>query len=160
MILFQILLPLLAPLIDLFALYGLVFADPAPVARRLARASTLVQLRASPRSRSGSTASRCGPLWALPLQQFVYRQLMYLVIIESTITALVGARASWRHIPRTGDVEVPPSARAAAPSPTPSRRAAEAPRAVSDLPVARVGDRVGAEARSRPAATMPSRSGP
>jgi hypothetical protein len=33
-----------------------------------------------------------GPLWALPLQQFVYRQLMYLVIIESTISALVGAR--------------------------------------------------------------------
>ena len=31
------------------------------------------------------------PLWALPLQQFAYRQLMYLVIIESTISALVGA---------------------------------------------------------------------
>jgi hypothetical protein len=33
------------------------------------------------------------PLWALPLQQFVYRQLMYVVIIESTISALVGSRA-------------------------------------------------------------------
>lgn len=48
------------------------------------------------------------PLWALPLQQFLYRQLMYLVIIEATISALIGARASWKHIPRTGDVEVPP----------------------------------------------------
>src|SRR5881394_761786 len=31
MFLFQILLPLLAPMIDLFALYGLIFGDPAPV---------------------------------------------------------------------------------------------------------------------------------
>jgi hypothetical protein len=46
------------------------------------------------------------PLWALPLQQFVYRQLMYLVIIESTTSALVGARAHWRHLERTGDVEI------------------------------------------------------
>ena len=46
------------------------------------------------------------PLWALPLQQFVYRQLMYLVIIESAISALVGIRARWHTIPRTGDVEV------------------------------------------------------
>jgi hypothetical protein len=29
------------------------------------------------------------------------------VIIESTISALVGARASWKTIPRTGDVELP-----------------------------------------------------
>ena len=57
-------------------------------------------------SRSGSTASRLRPLWALPLQQFVYRQLMYLVIIESTISALVGIRAQWRTIERTGDVRV------------------------------------------------------
>jgi hypothetical protein len=47
-----------------------------------------------------------GPLWALPLQQFVYRQLMYLVIIESTVSALVGARAHWRHLVRIGNVEV------------------------------------------------------
>jgi hypothetical protein len=46
------------------------------------------------------------PLWALPLQQFVYRQLMYLVIIESTLSALKGARAGWRPVPRTGDAVV------------------------------------------------------
>jgi hypothetical protein len=46
------------------------------------------------------------PLWALPLQQFVYRQLMYVVIIESTVSALVGARAHWRHLTRTGEVDV------------------------------------------------------
>ena len=108
MIFFQILLPIIAPLIDLYALYGLIFTDPG-------RSSPPGSRSTSPRSRSRSCAFRLDgeslrPLWALPLQQFVYRQLMYLVIIESTISALVGARASWRHIPRTGDVEVPPSA--------------------------------------------------
>jgi hypothetical protein len=36
---------------------------------------------------------RCGRIW---------------VIIESTIGALIGVRAHWQHIPRTGDVEVVP----------------------------------------------------
>jgi hypothetical protein len=48
------------------------------------------------------------PLWALPLQQFVYRQLMYLVIIESTISAFVGTRAHWGSLKRSGDIEVTP----------------------------------------------------
>jgi cellulose synthase/poly-beta-1,6-N-acetylglucosamine synthase-like glycosyltransferase/peptidoglycan/xylan/chitin deacetylase (PgdA/CDA1 family) len=108
MILFQILLPILAPLIDLYALYGLVFTDPVRVigfwlafnAAQLAVAVVAFRLDREP----------LGPLWALPLQQFVYRQLMYLVIIESTISALVGARGAWKHIPRTGDVEVPRTA--------------------------------------------------
>lgn len=46
------------------------------------------------------------PLWSLPLQQFLYRQLMYLVIIESTVSAIQGIRSGWRHLPRTGDVIV------------------------------------------------------
>ncbi len=46
------------------------------------------------------------PLWAVPLQQFVYRQLMYLVAIESVITALMGKRLAWQNVERSGDVEV------------------------------------------------------
>ncbi|MFD0539072.1 glycosyltransferase family 2 protein [Actinomadura luteofluorescens] len=42
------------------------------------------------------------PLWALPLQQFVYRQLMYLVVVQSVVTALLGARLGWHTIRRTG----------------------------------------------------------
>ena len=38
------------------------------------------------------------PLWALPLQQFVYRQLMYLVLIQSAITALTGGRLRWQKL--------------------------------------------------------------
>ncbi|WP_236008719.1 glycosyltransferase [Actinomadura physcomitrii] len=49
------------------------------------------------------------PLWALPLQQFAYRQLMYLVVVQSVVTALLGARLGWHTIRRTGTFsDVPP----------------------------------------------------
>jgi hypothetical protein len=104
MLLFQIALPAVSPMIDLFAVYGLVFTGAARTlivwgafnALQLAVAAFAFRLdRESPR-----------PLWALPLQQILYRQLMYLVIIESTVSAVQGARSGWRHLPRTGDVIV------------------------------------------------------
>jgi len=104
MILFQILLPTLAPLIDLFALYGLLFTNPTPVLAYWLGFNALQLLLAGFAFRLDHESPR--PLWALPLQQFVYRQLMYVVIIESTISALLGARAHWRHLTRTGDIEV------------------------------------------------------
>jgi hypothetical protein len=104
MILFQILLPILAPLVDLFALYGLVFSNALPVIAFWLAFNALQLLLATFAFRMDNESLK--PLWALPLQQFVYRQLMYVVIIESTISAIVGARAQWRHLTRTGDVEV------------------------------------------------------
>jgi cellulose synthase/poly-beta-1,6-N-acetylglucosamine synthase-like glycosyltransferase len=104
MLLFQILLPAVAPLIDLFALYGLVFTGAL---RTLIvwGAFNLVQLAIAVYAfRLDREPLR--PLWALPLQQFVYRQLMYLVIIESSVSALQGVRSGWRHLPRTGQVAV------------------------------------------------------
>ena len=41
-------------------------------------------------------------LWVLPFQQVVYRQLMYLVTIQSVITALLGTRQRWQATRRTG----------------------------------------------------------
>ena len=104
MILFQIALPILAPLLDLFALYGLLFTRVWPVFAYWLGFNALQLGLAAFAFRVDGESLR--PLWALPLQQFVYRQLMYLVIIESTISALVGTRAHWRHLTRTGDVEV------------------------------------------------------
>ena len=108
MFFFQILLPIAAPLIDLFALYGILFTNPIPVigywlafnALQLGLAVFAFRIDGEP----------LAPLWALPLQQFVYRQLMYLVIIESTVSALVGTRAHWGTLERTGNVEVPKTA--------------------------------------------------
>jgi cellulose synthase/poly-beta-1,6-N-acetylglucosamine synthase-like glycosyltransferase len=108
LIFFQILLPLAAPLIDLFALYGLIFfTDATPVVAFWLGFNVLQFVIAVIAFRLDGESLR--PLWALPLQQFVYRQLMYLVIIESTISALVGASASWKIIARTGDVQLPPA---------------------------------------------------
>jgi len=49
---------------------------------------------------------RYGPLWSLPLQQIVYRQLMYLVVIQSTVMALLGGRLRWHRMARTGAAAV------------------------------------------------------
>jgi cellulose synthase/poly-beta-1,6-N-acetylglucosamine synthase-like glycosyltransferase/peptidoglycan/xylan/chitin deacetylase (PgdA/CDA1 family) len=104
MIFFQILLPIAAPLIDLFALYGLLFTHALPVIGFWVGFNVLQLGLAVFAFRLDKEPLR--PLWALPLQQFVYRQLMYLVIIESTVSALVGTRAHWRRLERTGDVEI------------------------------------------------------
>lgn len=45
---------------------------------------------------------RRGGLWTLPLQQFVYRQLMYLVLVQSAVTAVVGTRLRWQRMERLG----------------------------------------------------------
>ncbi|WP_246006740.1 bifunctional polysaccharide deacetylase/glycosyltransferase family 2 protein [Actinomadura pelletieri] len=100
MMVFQVLLPLFAPAIDLFALYGLLFLDPAVpilmwtafVAAQAAAGAYALWLDGEP----------IRPLWTLPLQQFVYRQLMYLVVVQSVVTALLGARLGWHTIRRTG----------------------------------------------------------
>jgi cellulose synthase/poly-beta-1,6-N-acetylglucosamine synthase-like glycosyltransferase len=104
MVFFQVLLPMIAPLIDLLALYGLIFTDPVPVAIGWLGFNALQMALGVYAFRLDRESLR--PLWALPLQQFVYRQMMYLVIIESSISALVGIRAQWRTIERTGDVRV------------------------------------------------------
>jgi hypothetical protein len=104
MIFFQILLPMIAPLIDLLAVYGVVFTDPVRVIGAWVAFNVLQLALAAYAFRLDREPLR--PLWALPLQQFVYRQLMYLVIIESTISALMGIHAQWKTIERTGEVRV------------------------------------------------------
>jgi cellulose synthase/poly-beta-1,6-N-acetylglucosamine synthase-like glycosyltransferase/peptidoglycan/xylan/chitin deacetylase (PgdA/CDA1 family) len=104
LLLFQVILPLLAPAIDFFGLYGLIFLDPLTVAGYWL-AFNVVQLML------GAYAfrldrERLGPLWAAPLQQFVYRQLMYLVVMESVASAFAGTRLRWHKLTRTGDIVV------------------------------------------------------
>jgi cellulose synthase/poly-beta-1,6-N-acetylglucosamine synthase-like glycosyltransferase/peptidoglycan/xylan/chitin deacetylase (PgdA/CDA1 family) len=107
--LFQIVLPLLAPLVDVFSLYGLIFLEPVTVAVFwLAFNGLQVAL-----GWYAFRLDRESPwvLWAMPLQQFVYRQLMYLVAIESILIAIGGSRMRWRSIPRRGEIEVAPDRR-------------------------------------------------
>jgi cellulose synthase/poly-beta-1,6-N-acetylglucosamine synthase-like glycosyltransferase/peptidoglycan/xylan/chitin deacetylase (PgdA/CDA1 family) len=104
MLLFQIILPIIAPLIDLYALYGVVFTDAKRVLLAWIAFNAVQLVIAVYGFRLDKESIT--PLWALPLQQFVYRQLMYLVIIESTVSALQGVRSGWKHLPRTGDAVI------------------------------------------------------
>jgi cellulose synthase/poly-beta-1,6-N-acetylglucosamine synthase-like glycosyltransferase len=104
LVLFQIALPLLAPLIDVFSVYGLVFLDATAVGGFWI-AFTALQLGLGWYAfRLDRESARV--LWAMPLQQFVYRQLMYLVVIESILSAIRGTPLHWRPIARSGEVEV------------------------------------------------------
>src|SRR5690606_8701589 len=42
------------------------------------------------------------PLWSLPLQQIAYRQLIYLVLLKSLVTACSGVALRWQKLHRTG----------------------------------------------------------
>jgi cellulose synthase/poly-beta-1,6-N-acetylglucosamine synthase-like glycosyltransferase len=100
LLLFQVLLPLCAPMVDIYALYGLLFLPPVKVAAVwLAFTAAQVATAAYALHLDGE---RYGPLWSLPLQQVVYRQLMYLVVVQSTAVALVGSRMRWHRMVRTG----------------------------------------------------------
>ncbi|MFG2292341.1 bifunctional polysaccharide deacetylase/glycosyltransferase family 2 protein [Streptomyces sp. NPDC048603] len=105
LLMFQVLLPLLAPVVDVFALYGLVFLDPVRIVG-LWTAFLLLQVLMGLYA-FRLDGERPGPLWSLPLQQFVYRQLMYLVVIQSVFTAVAGSRLRWQRMERYGSLQVP-----------------------------------------------------
>ncbi|GAA4565842.1 glycosyltransferase [Micromonospora coerulea] len=98
---FQILLPLAAPAVDVFALYGLLFLPWS--ALLLAWAGLLLLQSCTAAYALRLDRERYGPLWTLPLQQLVYRQVMYLVVVQSVVTAVVGNRLRWQRMVRTGE---------------------------------------------------------
>ena len=104
LVLFQIALPLLAPLIDIIALYGIFFLDPVTVLGYWLGFNLLSLAQGAYAFHLDRERSRV--LWALPLQAFVYRQLMYLVVLQSVASALQGLRLRWHHVERTGEIEI------------------------------------------------------
>jgi cellulose synthase/poly-beta-1,6-N-acetylglucosamine synthase-like glycosyltransferase len=113
--LFGVALPLLAPVIDLLTLYGLLFLDSTETAIAWLGMLGLQLLTAVVAFRLDR--ERLGPLWTLPLQQFAYRQLMYLVLIQSGLTALTGARLRWHKLRRAGTAAATAPAGLVAPVP-------------------------------------------
>jgi cellulose synthase/poly-beta-1,6-N-acetylglucosamine synthase-like glycosyltransferase len=102
---FTVLLPLLAPLLDIMAAYGVVFLDRRAAALGWLAMLVVQAVTAVLAFRLDHESLR--PLWTLPLQQVVYRQLMYLVLIHAASTALAGRRLQWQKMRRTGEVTVP-----------------------------------------------------
>lgn len=85
LLLFQVLLPMLAPVVDVFAVYGLLFLDPLRV---LAVWVGFLALQAI-------------------MEQVVYRQLMYLVVFQSAFTAVAGVRLRGQRMERYGTLRAP-----------------------------------------------------
>ena len=111
---FHVMLPLLAPVIDIATLYAVVVTRSPTLLYFWLGFMILQFLTAAYAFRLDG--ERLGPLWSLPLQQIVYRQLMYLVLIESLISALRGLRISWQQVRRTGHFDVAPTDRPSRPS--------------------------------------------
>ncbi|MCA1220412.1 bifunctional polysaccharide deacetylase/glycosyltransferase family 2 protein [Streptomyces sp. 8L] len=104
---FMVVAPLLAPLVDLFLLYGLVFG---PTGRTVASWLALLGLQlgcAAYAFRLDKEPMR--HLVSLPLQQILYRALMYAVLVQSWVTALTGGRLRWQKLRRSGVVESAPA---------------------------------------------------
>ncbi|MFC8345948.1 bifunctional polysaccharide deacetylase/glycosyltransferase family 2 protein [Streptomyces sp. NPDC057280] len=104
-VIFQIVTPVCAPLIDVFTAYSMIFIDFR--AALLAWLAVLgVQLVCAAYAfRLDKEKYRY--LLMMPLQQLAYRQMMYLVLIHSCITALTGGRLRWQKLKRTGEVGTP-----------------------------------------------------
>ncbi|NKQ58888.1 glycosyltransferase [Amycolatopsis sp. K13G38] len=100
---FQVLLPVTAPLIDVFFVYGLFFLDPGVTLLLWSLVMAIQAVGAVIAFRLDGEP--LGPLWLLPAQQLVYRQLMYLVLGQSLIAAAAGVRVRWQRMRRIGVLE-------------------------------------------------------
>ena len=112
--LFMVVAPLLAPLIDIFLLYGIVFGKTEQTIVAWLVVLMIQAVCAAYAFRLDK--EKLTHLLSLPLQQVLYRQLMYVVLLQSWITAVTGGRLRWQKLRRTGAVEAPgnPAARKAA----------------------------------------------
>ncbi|MFC7845607.1 bifunctional polysaccharide deacetylase/glycosyltransferase family 2 protein [Streptomyces sp. NPDC001046] len=103
--LFMVVAPLLAPLIDVFLLYGLVFG---PTEKTIGAWFGVLAVQGVCAAYAFHLdKERMVHLVSLPLQQLLYRQLMYVVLLQSWITALTGGRLRWQKLRRTGAVGLP-----------------------------------------------------
>ncbi|MGI5368113.1 bifunctional polysaccharide deacetylase/glycosyltransferase family 2 protein [Streptomyces iakyrus] len=107
-VLFQVVTPVFAPLIDVFTAYSMIFIDFE--AALLAWLAVLgVQLVCAAYA-FRLDREKYRYLLMMPLQQLAYRQMMYLVLIHSCVTALTGGRLRWQKLKRTGEVGTPAGA--------------------------------------------------
>ncbi|MFE7644498.1 bifunctional polysaccharide deacetylase/glycosyltransferase family 2 protein [Streptomyces phaeoluteigriseus] len=104
-VLFQIVTPVFAPLIDVFTAYSMIFIDFK--AALLAWCAVLCVQLVCAAYAFRLDREKYRYLLMMPLQQLAYRQMMYLVLIHSCITALTGGRLRWQKLKRTGEVGTP-----------------------------------------------------
>jgi cellulose synthase/poly-beta-1,6-N-acetylglucosamine synthase-like glycosyltransferase len=102
---FHVMVALLGPIVDVAALYGLATSQAPAVASAWLTFTVAQLVLAAFAFRLDREPLR--PLWAVPLQQIAYRQLMYLVVIQSVAAALAGTRLRWHKLRRLGFASAP-----------------------------------------------------
>jgi cellulose synthase/poly-beta-1,6-N-acetylglucosamine synthase-like glycosyltransferase len=91
----------LAPSLDVLAIYGLLTLGVLPTVGALVAYNALTLALAVYAFRLDGESLR--PLWGLPAQQFAARQLLCLVLLRSALRALSGARPEWQRSVRAAD---------------------------------------------------------
>ncbi|WP_426043607.1 glycosyltransferase [Caulobacter sp. DWR3-1-2] len=117
--LFQILLAVAAPLVDLAVVWGLISGlygaiahpvewSPDDTIRGLLYWAVfiLVDLSAGALGMALEKRAPWADLPYLPVQRFGYRQLMYYVVVKSVLTAARGGRVGWGKLERRGSATV------------------------------------------------------
>jgi cellulose synthase/poly-beta-1,6-N-acetylglucosamine synthase-like glycosyltransferase/peptidoglycan/xylan/chitin deacetylase (PgdA/CDA1 family) len=98
--LFTVILPLFAPVMDVLTVFGVVFLNRWVTLAAWFGVLVLQTITSVLAFRLDREPLR--PLWALPLQQFFYRQIMYGVLLRSAATAVAGRELGWRKLHRRG----------------------------------------------------------
>ncbi len=105
---FQFLMPFVSPVADLMMLLGILSGDAqAVLGYYLAFLGLDFFSGAVALLFEGETMRR---LWILLPQRFVYRQLMYWVLVKSVLAAIKGRLVGWGLLHRTGTVKISPAA--------------------------------------------------
>mgnify|MGYP002620571340 CR=1 FL=1 len=97
---FGVVFPILAPVVDVVTLYGVVVRGQISTALVWLGMLGFQFIVAIVAFRLDRESMR--PLWSLPAQQFMYRQLLYLALLKSVGTALAGVALRWQKLVRTG----------------------------------------------------------
>jgi hypothetical protein len=98
-------MPMLAPAIDVLAIYG-VLSGSAPQVLAAWLGFLALQIATTAYALHLDRESM-RPLWSLAVQQLFYRQLIYLVVLQAIAAAVSGIRLPWHKLHRSGDVAVP-----------------------------------------------------
>jgi poly-beta-1,6 N-acetyl-D-glucosamine synthase len=106
-LLFQILLPMLAPVADLIFFFSIAWSwhDPVSMQKIMTYYGLflLVDVAVSMMAFSFEKENLIRLIWLIP-QRFVYRQLMYVVLFKSIARAMKGETQGWGVLRRTGSV--------------------------------------------------------
>ncbi len=111
-LLFQVLMPMIAPIADLLFFFSLIWNrhDPESLDKILLYYILFlcVDVAISLLAFGFEKEKPIKLLWLLP-QRFIYRQLMYIILFRSVVKAIKGEGQGWGSLKRTGNAQLMPA---------------------------------------------------